>query len=69
MKEYTFDITDRTLKFNASWNKARGCYDLPAGTEHVDIATAQSSRVYKDMRTGMTKRENVYRKDGILYNE
>lgn len=69
MKDYKFDIIDRKLKFNAAWNKAKGCYDLPAGTEHVDIATGQSSKVYKDFHTGMLKNENVYRKDGILYNE
>ena len=41
---------------------------IPAGAEGVDIAYEQSSKTYKDKRTGKTRRQNVYRWNGVVYN-
>ena len=41
---------------------------IPVGAEGVEIAYEQSSKTYKNKRTGKTERQNVYRWNGQIYN-
>lgn len=41
---------------------------IPAGTSSVDIAYGQSSKTYKNRRTGKIEHQNAYRWNGKIYN-
>ena len=41
---------------------------IPAGATGVEIAYGQSSKTYKNKRTGKIERQNVYRWNGKIYN-
>ena len=41
---------------------------IPAGAHGVEIAYGQSSKTYKNKRTGKTEHQNVYRWNGKTYN-
>ena len=41
---------------------------IPRGATGVEFAPKQSSKTYKDKKTGQIVRQNVYRWNGKIYN-
>lgn len=67
MNEYDFKPLGKPTKYPV-WNAETSKTLIPAGAEGVEIAYGQSSKTYKNKRTGKTERQNVYRWKGQIYN-
>jgi hypothetical protein len=67
MDKYDFKPLGKPLRFPVYDNDAHKVV-IPAGAEGVEIAYGQSSKTYKDKKTGKIKHQNVYRWKGQIYN-
>ena len=65
MNEYKFQPLNGPTKYKI-WEN--GKVVLPAGIEGVEIAWHASSKTYLDKKSGQTKKQNVYRYKGKIYN-
>lgn len=50
------------------WDNDAGKIAIPKGATGVEFAPKQSSKTYKDKKTGETIHQNVYRWNGMIYN-
>lgn len=62
---YRFTRMARPLKYPV-YDKENG--NIPAGTTDVEIAFGQSSKTYKNAKTGKIEHQNAYRWNGKIYN-
>lgn len=62
---YNFKRMVQPLKYPA-YDNENGT--IPAGATDVEIAFGQSSKTYKNARTGKVEHQNVYRWHGKIYN-
>lgn len=67
MNEYDFKPLGKPTKYPV-WDAETHKTIIPAGAEGVEIAYGQSSKTYKNKRTGKTEHQNVYRWKGQIYN-
>lgn len=67
MEKYDFKALDKPTKYPVFDSETHEIL-IPAGSEGVEIAYGQSSKTYKNKRTGKTERQNVYRWKGQIYN-
>ena len=62
---YSFTRMAQPLKYPV-YDKENG--NIPAGATDVEIAFGQSSKTYKNTKTGKVEHQNVYRWHGKIYN-
>lgn len=67
MEKYDFKPLGKPTKYPV-WDSEKHKIMIPAGAEGVEIAYGQSSKTYKNKRTGKIEHQNVYRWNGKIYN-
>ena len=67
MEKYDFKALDKPTKYPVFDSETHEVL-IPAGATDVEIAYGQSSKTYKNKRTGKIERQNVYRWNGKIYN-
>lgn len=67
MEKYDFKPLGKLTKYPVFDSETHEVL-IPAGSEGVEIAYGQSSKTYKNKRTGKTLNQNVYRWNDKIYN-
>ena len=67
MEKYDFKALGKLTKYPVFDSETHEVL-IPAGSEGVEIAYGQSSKTYKNKRTGKTLNQNVYRWNDKIYN-
>ena len=67
MNEYDFKPLGKPTKYPV-WDAETSKTLIPAGAVGVEIAKGQSSKTFKNKKTGKIEHQNVYRWKGKIYN-
>lgn len=68
MKNYDFKPYGKPLQYPAAYDPKTLKPQIPAGATGVEIAKGQSSKTFKNKKTGKIEHQNVYRWKGKIYN-